>query len=474
MPAGRGLMLLNRIESYPTACSFLNIFPPSPASCGDILTFIVKVENTRTPAIIPDGYVSVIDVNTGNNLGTATLDPATGTAVIINTNSSGNLALMVKYNGYVDHDGYAITQQFSASQSSITSYNINLLSTTTIITSPASMDQYCPVQDFPVECFISYPGDPSLHPTDGYVQFLLWVDATTYIVLPYAAVNGLGYASSSIPANTTGATPTMADGYFLQAIFMGSQTGCFAGSNTSGGISGLKVIPYGNDPVTVALSISPPPGGICFNESITATVSVTPSALPAPSVGTVDVYDQDTDAVVGSALVSNGTAYVTVDGYLFPEAVSYPNAFTLRARYHDGYSCYEDGYSPDAPLVQLTIKKKQATLNTPTTGIYDACASSAFVFSCDISDVSGSGSLDGYFRFDLYRSDAPKIFVTSFGLQTIATGAPVTVNGTILPNTMSFPHSYYVVGIYVPSGANCYDTAVVISAQSSTISPANC
>lgn len=474
MPIGRGIMQMDRINVYPTTASFLSIYPASPASCGDILTFNIKITNTRDPAIIPTGTASVMDLNTGNVLGTATLDAATGIGVIVSLNNSGNLNLVVRYNGGIVHgmDGYSITRQFGSSVSSAQLYNINLLETATTVSVPTDGSGYCAAQDTPIESFTHLAGTIESYPTNGYVQFLLWLDAINSIVLPYASVDGYGVARSYIPANVTGLLGDAFDGYYLQAIFMGSETGCFAGSSSPGGIAGTKIIPSAGDTVNVALSVSSPPGGICFNSYTTATVNVTGTSLGTPQFGRVNIFVVGSEAdIVGEGEIIDGYANIIIDGYRFPEVDTYPHTFQLRAKYFNGAPCYSDGYSPLEPPVQLTISKNTVTLDTPTTSIPDLCASAPFNFSCQINAPT---NLDGYFRFDLYRADIPNSFVTSFGVQSITSPGTIIVVGTILPHIMSYPNNYYVVGVYVANGNNCYVTDAVVSSHSVTLNPANC
>lgn len=472
MPVGRGILQISRVDGYATATSFTNIAPPNVQICGSTVTFTIQVQNLRNPLLIPPGTVRVVDQNTGTVLGTSTLDPASGTAIITAT-PSGILGLVAKYDGYAVKDGYVLRRQFGASQSPVSPYTVNLLQSSTSITTAANT-HYCPDQDTDIAGAVVRLTDPTQHPNSGFMGFRLWFDAFNYVDLPPGTVLGSGAARSIIPAGVSNIPIPPADGYYLQALFYGSA--CYASSSSPGALSGVKVIPVRHDVTSIVMSITNPPGGICYTSSTTGTATITPTLLTAPNVGIVRVFEINSNNLVGSGHVINGVASLTIDGYAFPalDQASYAggHVFNCRAQYTDGYSCYADGYTiTPSPL---RINKFFASVNTPTliSPLPDGCASLPFTFHCTIN--SDTNPLSGHFIFNLYKVGSPDTIINSFGAQTISSPVSFAASGTITAGIMTNPNNYYVVGIYTPDGTNCYDTTQKISAHSVTLTPAAC
>lgn len=482
MPAGRGLIQLSRVDGYATASSFTNIAPPNVQICGGTVTFQVQVQNLRNPLLIPPGNVHVVDQNTGTVLGTATLDPASGTAIITAT-PTGNLGLVVKYDGYAVKTGIVLKRQFGASTSPVSPYSVNLLQSSTAVTTAANL-HYCPDQDTTIAGATTRLGFPAQYPSSGFMGFKLWLDAFNFVDLPAGIVQSSGAATSIIPAGASNIVVPPADGYFLQALFYGSD--CYASSNSPGGLSGVKVIPVRHDSTSFSggiITVTNPPGGLCYTSSTTGTATILPTLLTAPNVGIVNVFETVSNNLVGSGQVVNGVANLTVDGYAFPplDQASYPgglHTFTLKAQYTDGYSCYADGYTGVGAGITLQLRKFFASVDAPVlfSPLPDGCASLPFTFNCTIHINGATNPLRGSFIFNLYKVGSPDTLINTFGAQTISPGvaADFTASGTITIGIMTFPNNYYVVGLYKPDGSNCYSANQIISAHSVTLTPSNC
>lgn len=482
MPAGRGIIQMTRVDGYATAASFTNIAPPSVQSCGGTVTFQVLVSNISHALLIPPGTVHVVDLNTNTTLASATLDPASGTAVMTAT-PTGNLGLVVRYDGYAVRSGNVLRRQFGASVSPISSYSVNLLqSSTTVTTTPST--HYCPDQDTEITGAVTKLGFPAQHPGSGFMGFRLWLNATDFVDLPAGTVLGSGAARSIIPAHASNIPIPPADGYYLQAMFYGSD--CYASSNSLGGLSGVKVIPVRHDSVTFSgnvISVTSPPGGLCYTGSTTGLATIVPTLLTAPNVGIVNVFEASSNNLVGSGQVINGVANLAIDGYAFPplDQASYPgglHTFTLKAQYTDGYTCYADGYTGVGAGITLQLRKFFASVDAPTlvSPLPDGCASLPFILHSVIHINGGTSPLRGNFVFNLYKVGSPNTLINTFGAQVISPGAAVdfTASGTITIGIMTYPNSYYVVGVYTPDGTNCYSAKQIVSAVSVTLTPANC
>jgi len=470
MAIGRGIMQVSRINIYPTAASFVSISPPDFATCSDLITFNVKVENTKSPFTpvpgVSDGYVSVVDITTGTIIGTSALN-ASGLATITNTLSNGILWLAVIYTG--------LNNKFKSSQSAISPYYVNFELSDTAISFPAADSYYCPDQNAIIESFTHLSGDPGTYPVGGIVEFSLWTTDSNFISLPSATVDATGHATSYIPAFTTGVPGAPTDGYYLQASFDGYE--CFARSDSPAGISGLKVKPKIGDTITTAISVTATP--LCYQDVTFATVTLTPTFLSNPSSGTITISDKDSGTILGTGTPANGVAVIELDGYALPAkaAIDYPYIYTIWADYvPDGYCYATSSYHGDVGN-QLTIKKYFATLGAPTQAggeLPDRFHTLAFNFEDIITGTAANG-LSGNFEFRLYEIViGPDPLILTFGSQAVSTAGatPETVVGVIPGGTMTATSTYYVVGIYTPSGSKCYDTTIVTSANSVTLTPA--
>jgi hypothetical protein len=462
MAIGRGIMQVGRINIYPTAASFVSISPPDFTTCGTTVTFSVNVANTKSPFTpIPgpsDGYVSVVDINTGTIIGTSALG-VDGNATIVNTLSNGVLWLVAIYSGSKN--------KFKSSQSLISPYLVNFITTETIITLPTFGTDYCYSENLPITSFTKKVGLEAPYPTSGIVEFKLYFNASDFAILPSATVGSNGHATSYVPAFTIGPHINPIDGYYIQASFDGYE--CFARSASPIGTAGRSITPLTGDATTTVTSI--PSAPLCYSAITTATVTVTAATLVDPSSGTVTLTDMATGNVLGHGTPINGVATIELDGYILPAQipVAYPYQYTIWADYVPSGICYASSFDHSNTGIGnlLTINKYFASLSAPALlNIADQSRTLDFHIS-DIISGTGTTGLDGSFLFKLYRADGT--FTLTFGSQTVAVAqylVPLTVLGTIPANTMTAGQEYYVIGYYTPSGIGCYNTTIITSANS--------
>lgn len=469
MAIGRGIMQVSRINIYPTVASFISISPADFTTCGIPITFSVNVANQKspfTPTPGPsDGYVSIVDINTGTIIGTSILD-AGGNATIINTLLNGILWLVVKYTGF--------NNKFKPSQSLISPYLVNFQMSQTSVSSPVDSTYYCPDQNTIIKSFTHLVGNAAVYPVGGLVEFALYTNNTNFISLPAAAVDATGHATSYIPSFTTGLPGNPGDGYYIKASFDGYA--CFARSVSPAGISGLRLNPKRGEATTTVTSVTPTT--VCYSDIITAMVTVTATNLTNPSTGTVTITDMASGNVLGNGTPVNGTASIAFSGSLLPVQIpaAYPHQYTIWANYvPDGY-CYTASADHTNTGIGnlLTIKKYFTSLAVPTTAnLPDQSHTLAFNFS-DVITGGAPNGLDGYFEFKLYKVGAPDILTLRFGGQVVSVPAisnPFTATGIIPGNTMTGTSTYYVVGEYTANGNLCYSTTVVTSGHSVTLTP---
>ncbi len=327
MPVGAGVIISANPNIYTTSVE-IDTISPDPASCGDSLTFDVEVTNLDVSGPDPVGNFSIIDRITGNVLATGTLG-LRGAGTAICPSATGYLQLYARYDGYSqsqDPDGY----YFSPSDSNITEFALSLVPSTTSIVSPSSGDYYCYAAETTVVAQVT---DGRVPVTGGNVNFRLYTDSTNYIQLPSAEVDIFGYATTTIPADTT----TYGRVNYLYASFDGY--GCYARSQTTKGTGGVDIYPTNNDPTSLALSVD---GGTTFiaTDPVTFVGTVTATNLVDPSDGYVNFYAVDirgpTTITLGADIPTNGVASITVPGNTFDPA----GTWDLYGQYFtDGY-CY--------------------------------------------------------------------------------------------------------------------------------------
>lgn len=449
MPVARGLMQIGRINVWPTSTAF-TISPPSPVSCGTPISCNITVTNDAAN-VPPVGFAAIVDLNTSMILAFATVSPAGpnySTLVLHPSITSGNLSLAAKY--YGQDGGPDLAHQFKSSISPTQSYNVNLISATTTISSPTADQYFCYHAALPITAHVSNGASPI---TSGNVSFVLWANAAAHTNLGIASLNGSGDATFNMPADMT----TPPGPYYLEAIFDG--TGCFTPSSSGSGTSGRRVYPSTNDTTSTSVSLveSDP---FCISQPSHFSISVTPSHLIGPSIGTINVNavlaSGGTPFALGSGTPTNGLLVVTVPAFTFPAAGTY----NVTASYTgDGY-CYQSSSSPT-----LTVHPTYFATNTyVTAGPHTVCAyiSNTYYFQVTSANaLSISGSLSIYAGTNL---------VTTVPIS----GPSGTSTSYTIPAYSFTPGSTYVDAIFNSDGTNCQasstSSAYSVTAQGS-ISP---
>ena len=338
MPILLGSILIPPVRTYNTSI-VLDSITPDPASCGDSLTFDVTVTNADVTGPYPTGPFSIIDRLTNNTLATGTLG-ARGVGTAVCPSATGYLEIYAKFDGYYQYDGYD-AYYFSTSTSEISEFALSLVPTTISIIFPSAGDYYCYQSETTVIAEVT--AGVRVPVTDGNVNFRLYTDNTNYIQLESASLDSFGYATTTIPANTT----TFGRSNYLFASFDGY--GCYIRSQTSKGTSGLLVYPTSNDTTSLSLSVD---GGSTFIAAnpVIFIGTVTANNLTDPSDGYVNFYAVDvrvSEAIIlGNATPINGVASLVVPGGTFDPA----GTWDLYGQYFtDGY-CYNT-----SPQVNIRI-----------------------------------------------------------------------------------------------------------------------
>lgn len=449
MPVARGLMQIGRINVWQTSTSF-TISPPSPTTCGTPVSCNITVTNNQAN-VPPVGFAAIVDLNTSMILAFATVSPAGpnySTLVLHPSITSGNLSLAAKY--YGQDGGPDLAHQFKPSISSTQGYNVNLISATTIISSPTADGYFCYHAALPITSYVSNGVAPV---TSGNVSFVLWSNASSFTNLGVASLNSSGSATFNMPADLT----TPPGPYYLEAIFDG--TGCFTPSSSGPGIGGRRVFPSVNDSTTTTVSLveSNP---FCIAQASHFSVAVTPSHLIAPSIGIINLNavlaSGGTPFSLGSGTPTNGLLVITVPAFTFPTSGNY----NVTASYiGDGY-CYNNSTSS-----AISVSPTYFTTNTYVySGPHTVCAYVNNTYGIQVISTNGN-SISG--TISVYAGTSLS------GTIPISGGSGTVVYYTIPASSFSIG-STYVNAIFTSDGTNCQgnstSAAYSVTAQG-TISP---
>jgi len=320
MPIGFGIMLVPPVNLDPTSI-VLDSISPSPAYCGDTVTFSVTVTNNKVGGPDPTGDFEIIDANTNNVLASGTLG-ARGAGTAVSVLVFGATRIFAKYLG--------VSNSFAPSQTSPIRYGLQPENTSTSIFSPSPGDYYCYATDETIVAEVT--SGRAVPVTVGSVSFRLYTSATEFIQLPSADLDGYGRATSTIPANTTLASRSN----YLQATFDGYD--CYNISRTATGTSGVLVFPTDDDATSIVVSVD---GGPTFPETdpITVIGTVTATNLSNASDGYVEFLAEDGYVFsLGTAIPVNGIASLYVPGNTFTAR----GTWTLYAQYFSDTVCYQN------------------------------------------------------------------------------------------------------------------------------------
>lgn len=449
MPVARGIMQLGRINVWPTSTAF-TISPPSPVACGTPISCTVTVTNDEAN-VPPVGYAFIIDLNTSMILAFAAVSaagPNYSTVILTPSITSGNLSLAAKFFG--QDGGPDLANQFKSSISPTQGYNVNLISATTTISSPVADGYFCYHAALPITAHVAQGATPI---TSGNVSFVLWTNAAAHTNLGISSLNGFGDATFNMPADMT----TPPGPYYLEAIFDG--TGCFTPSSSGSGVSGRRVFPSTNDTTSTSISLVEA-DPFCISQPSHFSISVVPSHLIGPSIGTINVNAVlaagGTPFSLGSGTPTNGLLVITVPALTFPTS----GAYNVTASYTgDGY-CYQSSTSS-----AIAVHPQYFATNTyVTAGPHTTCAYLNNTYYFQVASVNGlsiSGSLSVYAGTTL--------------VATIPVSGPSGSNFSYTIPAYSFtPGSTYVNAIFNSDGTNCQGnstfSAYSVTAQG-TISP---
>lgn len=447
MPVARGIMQLGRINVWPTSTAF-TVSPPSPVSCGTPISCNVTVTNNGAN-VPPVGYAAIVDLNTSMILAFATVSaagPNYSTVVLSPSITSGNLALAAKYLG--QDGGPDLAHQFKPSISPTQGYSVNLIAATTTITSPVADGYFCYHAALPITAHVVQGATPI---TSGNVSFVLWANASAHTNLGISSLNGSGDATFNMPADMT----TPPGPYYLEAIFDG--TGCFTPSSSGSGVSGRRVFPSTNDTTSTSISLVEA-DPFCISQPSHFSISVVPSHLIGPSIGTINVNAVlaagGTPFSLGSGTPTNGLLVITVPALTFPTS----GAYNVTASYTgDGY-CYQSSNS-SAIAVHPTYF---TTITYVLGGPHTACAYINNTYSFQVNSVNGQ-SISG--TLSIYAGP------TLVGTTPISGPSGIVTYYTI-PAYSFTPGSTYVNAIFNSDGTNCQGNstspAYAVTAQGTT------
>jgi hypothetical protein len=432
MPVARGIMQMDRINVWPTVTTF-SVTPASPTTCGTAITCSVTVTNSAAN-VPPLGTVRMIDGNNNAILATGTLAAAGvnySTATLYPSITNGSIALTAKFIGQVG--GTDLAHQFKPSLSAPISYNVNLISANTSISSPNPDAYFCYHAALPVTAYVSNSGSPI---TSGNVTFVLWANAASSTTLGTSVLDGTGHASFSVPANTT-VPPNV---YYLEAIFDG--TGCFTPSSSGSGTSGTPVFSSYNDTTSTTVSSA---GGssFCIANPSTFNITVSPTHLIAPSIGTISVTavqilggGPGTPFALGSGTPTNGLLSLVVPANTFPTPASY----NVTAVYTgDGY-CYQSSTS-----TAITVNPTYISTAISVTGPNNFCYAQDSVFTVNVTSSNGS-SLSGSLKI---YAGSTLVSTTPF------TGSSGSYYYPHIPAYTFSAGSSYVQAQFISDGTNC-------------------
>jgi len=304
MSIGRGMMLMPRINVYPTTTTITNISPPNgTATCKSLIAFTVEVDGY----ISPDGYVVIQDLFDGYTLPCTQLTSiapgrSTATILAVLNNRPGEFVAFYScpfvLQTVMDFDTSGnVLRAFGASQSPITPYNIELATSNISINLPQGSN-FCYAQNFPVSATVTNNAGSPI--PDGYVLFRIYGSIGTKIVdLPLSAVSS-GIANSMLPANTV-----LPDGYFLQAIYLGDA--CFAESATPGGTAGTPITALRLATTTTSAPTRPASQSHCKSQYMIFFTTVSSALISNPSVGSVTFTATTPLSInLGSSYISSG------------------------------------------------------------------------------------------------------------------------------------------------------------------------
>jgi hypothetical protein len=318
MPIGFGLMLVPPVNLSSTTI-VLDSISPSPAYCGDVVTFSVTVTNNTVGGPDPTGDFEIVDQNTNNILATGTLG-ARGVGIAVATLVFGPVRLFARYLG--------VSNSFAPSQTSSIRYGLQPENTSINIISPTIGSYYCYAYTQRVTAEVTT--GRAVPVTVGSVNFKLYTSNTEYIDLGSEPLDGYGMAVGQIPPYTTLATRSN----YLQATYEGFE--CYNISRTPTGMSGLLVFPTENDPTSIVISVD---GGTVFPEEdpIMVVGTVTATNLDNPSDGYVEFLAEDGYVFsLGTAIPINGVASLYVPGNTFTVG----GRWMLYAQYFTDGECY--------------------------------------------------------------------------------------------------------------------------------------
>jgi hypothetical protein len=295
-------MQTGRINVYPTTTTIPSITPPNgTAVCKDLITFTVQVDGYTAP----DGYVIIQDVVDGYVVGSGTLSSISSTAsraiiTAVLSNRPGNYVAYYPYpyvlEPQLDRDANGkVLQSFGPSQSSISQYNIGYAPTITTVTTPVG-SSFCYHQNFSITASVNTSGGAPI--TDGYVLFRLFTSGGLFFTDLALAQVSAGVATGTIPADTVSA-----DGYYLQAAYLGED--CFGPSMSPSGVSGTPISAIRLNATTVGLPSLL--GTNCKSKRIMFRATVSATVLSAPSIGSVTFSTTSPLSIVlGTSYISDG------------------------------------------------------------------------------------------------------------------------------------------------------------------------
>lgn len=350
MPMGRGLMQADRIKFYHTTTAFGVITPATgTAQCGQTCTFHITVTNVDggpTPA----GPVQLVDLVSTNVVASGTV--TAGTATLTFAPNASNLFLVARFIGSENRTGPVVNYEFGPSVTPSIIYNVTSANTTTTITTPPANTSFCSTANEEVIATITSAGLV----TGGTVDFRLYTNDTSFIVLPSAPVVS-GTAAITIPSGTTTAGNT----YYIQALYNGNS--CFNSSQSLPGTNGLRVV--STNSLATTSTIAPTDGNpaFCFYDPKQFTITVNGPDGYFPTSGTVELWSTnfDFDYEVASGVLS-GTNTIILTA---PGSSMSPFAF---AQYDGDGSCYGSDQSGIISINPFTNSISITNYSVPTYG----------------------------------------------------------------------------------------------------------
>jgi hypothetical protein len=435
MVIARGIMQSNKINIWDTSTVINFVTPSGTINCGTIVTFYISVFATLA-SVSPTGIVQLIDSGTGSVVAYGTLSPATSnssTVTISTTLSVGSAYIYAIYIGNVG--GPDVNHQFKLSSSGATYFNINLVGSTTTITTPTTY--YCSATDLTAQAHVvATSGGANI--TSGSVLFNLWHKGTS-ISLGSSTLDAGGHATAIIPA---GSTSVDGYNYYLQASFFGS--GCYSSSTSPANTSGLQVIPVIGDVTNT--SISATSSSFSLYASSTYTVNIHTTHLSGTTTGTLTVTCVPTGG--GTTTILGIITGPTLNGYTFTApANSFPSlgSFYVNATY-SGDACFA-GSSASSNSVTVTT-----TANTTTTTIKNfsptsICNQVVNTYTANIQSTN-TNAVGGIINF----------YASVYGLiGSVAVPSPTPSNTNFsynIPANIFSTGSQYVYAQFVSDGTN--------------------